>query len=164
MKTLIAISDTHGCIQGVLNLKARLLENSYTVHLGDGFSDIRELYHEYPKKIYAVRGNCDGGIPLPTEEVLEIEGSRVLCCHGHEYGVKSGLSRLAYRAQELNCNVVLYGHTHRASIEELGGVTLVNPGTMKYPLESGGSYAYLVFNGKKVVPVIVGNPMTSPAY
>ena len=139
-------------------------ENDYVVHLGDGFFDFRSYYHQWPKKAYAVCGNCDGGIPLPTEEILEIEGSRVLCCHGHEYGVKGGLSRLAYRAQELACNVVLYGHTHSAAIDELGGVTLVNPGSLKYALELGGSYAYLVFNGRKVTAVIVGNPLQSRGY
>lgn len=159
MKTLIAISDTHGCNQTLFSLRARVDENDYIVHLGDGFLDFRSFYTEYPKKAFAVVGNCDFMPSVPDEEVLEIEDSRVLCCHGHRYGVKMGLERLAYRAQELSCNVVLYGHTHCANITELGGVTLVNPGALKYPLEAGGSYAYLVFHGKKVTATLVGNPL-----
>ena len=159
MKTLIAISDTHGCNQPLFSLMPRVEENDYVVHLGDGFSDFRSSYAEYPKKAFAVVGNCDMMPSIPEEEILEIEGSRVLCCHGHRYGVKTGLERLAYRAQELSCNVVLYGHTHRADITEMGGVTLINPGTLKYPLEAGGSYAYLVFHEKKVTATIVGNPI-----
>lgn len=159
MKTLIAISDTHGCVQPYLGLATLVSENDYIVHLGDGFSDFRSTYCEAPKKAYAVHGNCDFTPMVPAEEVLEIEESRVLCCHGHQYGVKSTLDRLVYRAKELSCNVVLYGHTHRAEISEVGGVTLVNPGTLKYPLNAGGSYAYLVFNKSKVTAVIVGNPM-----
>ena len=159
MKTLIAISDTHGRNETLFSLRARVEENDYIVHLGDGFSDFRSFYTEYPKKAFAVVGNCDAMPCIPEEEILEIEGSRILCCHGHRYGVKTGLEWLAYRARELSCNVALYGHTHQATITELGGVTLVNPGTLKYPLEAGGSYAYLVFNGDKVTATLVGNPI-----
>ena len=159
MKTLMAISDTHGRVESISELQSLIEENDYVVHLGDGFFDFKNVYCAYPKKAYAVRGNCDMFAALPQEEVLEIEDSRVLCCHGHAYGVKSGIDRLIYRAQELSCNVVLYGHTHVARIDEKSGVTLVNPGSFRNPLKAGGSYAYLVFNGKKVTAVIVGNPM-----
>ena len=52
--------------------------------------------------------------------------------------------------------VALYGHTHNAAIEEIGGVTLVCPGTMKFPLYAGGTYAYLVICGDKCTVTIVG--------
>lgn len=159
MKTLIAISDTHCNPQPLASIKPLIAENDFTVHLGDGFTDFKDVYCEYPKKTHVVKGNCDFFQTLPQETVLEIEECKVLCCHGHAYGVKSGTDRLLYRAQELGCNVALYGHTHRAEVLEMDGVLLVNPGTLKYPLDAGGSYAYLVFNGKKVTAVIVGNPM-----
>jgi predicted phosphodiesterase len=44
-------------------------------------------------------------------------------------------------------------------VHEEGGVTAVNPGSLRCPLKAGGSYAYLVFNGEKITAVIVGNPM-----
>ena len=159
MKTLIAISDTHGRVEAVSEIKRLVDENDYVVHLGDGFADFKELYFKYPKKAFAVRGNCDFFLSLTDEEILEIEDSKVLCCHGHRYGVKSGEEQLFSRAKELGCNVVLYGHTHRAKIIEKDGITLVNPGMMKFPLNAGGTYAYLVFNRGKVTAVLVGTPM-----
>ena len=72
---------------------------------------------------------------------------------------KSGLETLAARAKELACDVALYGHTHTPLISEVGGVTLVNPGSLRFDVGAGGSYAYLVVNGKKVTAVLVGeNP------
>ncbi|MBQ8374818.1 MAG: metallophosphoesterase [Clostridia bacterium] len=159
MKTLIVLSDTHGNKAGVEALAPLVKENDYAVHLGDGYGDFRETFFENPDKAYFCGGNCDLLAGLPAEGVLEIERTRIFYCHGHKYGVKSGLQNLAYRAKELDCSVALYGHTHLANIAEMGGVTLVNPGTLRYPLDCGGSYAYLVVNGEKVTAVIVGNPM-----
>ena len=60
------------------------------------------------------------------------------------------------RARELGCEVALYGHTHRASIETVNGVLLVNPGALG--AFAGASYAYLVVHGKKVTATIVQLP------
>ena len=35
----------------------------------------------------------------------------------------------ATAAQEAECSIAFFGHTHRAANEEMGGVKLVNPGT-----------------------------------
>ena len=159
MKTLLVISDTHGNKAAVDALLPRVEENDYVVHLGDGFADYREIFANYPKKAYLCRGNCDGYAALPEEGVLEIERVRIFYCHGHSYGVKSDLSRLAYRAKELDCAVALYGHTHTPLISDVGGVTLINPGSLRFPLHQGGSYAYVVVHGEKVTATLVGNPL-----
>ena len=156
MKTLIAISDSHGNRAGVEKLLPLFRENDYAVFLGDGFSDFKGIFNELPNRSYFCKGNGDFFAPLPEEGILEIEQVRILYCHGHRYGVKGGLSALAYRAKELDCSVALYGHTHRAEITELGGVTLVNPGSLRFNVGEGGSYAYLVIHGEKVTAVLVG--------
>ena len=63
--------------------------------------------------------------------------------------------------EKLDCSVALYGHTHQADVTELGGVLLVNPGSLRFDVGQGGSYAYLVVCGEKVTAVIVGE---SPSY
>ena len=158
MKTLIVISDTHGNKKGVEKLKPLFFENDYAVHLGDGFSDFKEIFNEVPEKCYFCKGNCDFFAALPEEGILEIERVRILYCHGHRYGVKGTLASLAKRAKELDCTVALYGHTHLPAIKELGGVTLVNPGSLRFCVGEGGSYAYLVIHGDKVTSVLVGEP------
>ena len=110
---------------------------------------------EFPDKVHVLRGNCDFSYG-PEEEVIERDGLSVLCCHGHRYGVKSGLSRLAERAKALDCEVALYGHTHRADISEVDGVLCINPGAIGSYADPG--YAYLVIHKGKATATLV--PLT----
>jgi putative phosphoesterase len=157
MKKIIILSDTHGNQKAVDKLRPLFSENDYVVHLGDGFLEAKKLLSEYPDSTYLCAGNCDFYTHLPEEGVLEVESIRIFYCHGHRYGVKSGLKFLAEKAKSLDCEVALYGHTHVAKISQLDGVTLINPGTMSYPLGKGGTYCYLVVHKEKATPVIVGD-------
>ncbi len=152
MKTLVVISDSHSRYGAIDRVRRLFAENDYIVHLGDGSADMRPIFSEYPEKTYVLRGNCDFAYG-EDECVLEVEGVRIFCCHGHRYGVKSGLGKLAARAKELGCTVALYGHTHRADIADMGGITLVNPGALG--AYSDPSYAYLVVHGDRVTPSLV---------
>lgn len=156
MKRLIVVSDSHGNAKAVEKLLPLIKENHYFVHLGDGISDLRAVLENFPKKTYFCLGNCDFYGGVSDEGILEVEDVKIFYCHGHRYGVKSGLGALAKRAKELGCHIALYGHTHQAGITEIDGVTLVNPGSLRYPFGEGGSYAYVVINGEKITAVIVG--------
>ena len=156
MKKLIVISDSHGNTRAVESLLPLIAENDYVVHLGDGAADMRVIRAQYPEKVYACSGNCDFFSPIPEEDVMEVEYLRILYCHGHRYRVKSDLNALAKAAKERGCEIALYGHTHRADITEIDGVTLINPGSFKRPIGEGGSYCYLVINKDKCTPVLVG--------
>ena len=39
------------------------------------------------------------------------------------------MDSLVYAAEEQGATLALFGHTHKAEWKELGGVTLINPGT-----------------------------------
>ena len=156
MKRLIAVSDSHGNGKAIEKLIPLIKENHYFVHLGDGLSDLRAVLDAYPKKVYFCKGNCDFYTGVEDEGILEVEDVKIFYCHGHRYGVKGGLSALAVRAKSLGCKLALYGHTHMAGVTEIDGVTLVNPGSLKYAYGEGGSYAYIVVNGEKITAVIVG--------
>ena len=156
MKTLVVISDTHGSKSGVESILPIVKENDYVVHLGDGASEFGVLVDANPKGCYFCTGNCDAWGNLPEEGVLELEDVKIFYCHGHRYGVKSCLDRLANRARALGCKIALYGHTHNARVDEVNGVTLVCPGALRAPKDRGGSYAYVVVAGEKVTATIVG--------
>ena len=156
MKRLIVVSDSHGNAKAVEKLLPLIQENHYFLHLGDGVSDVSVALNECSKKTYFCAGNCDFYGGVAEEGVLEVENVKIFYCHGHKYGVKSGLAILAKRAKELGCTLALYGHTHQAGVCEIDGVTLVNPGSLRYPVSEGGSYAYVVINGEKITAVIVG--------
>ena len=156
MKKIIVVSDSHGNVSAVEGLRPLIAENDIFVHLGDGAQDIRAITAEFPEKVYFCGGNCDFFTAYPTEGVMEVEGVRIFYCHGHRYGVKNSLDTLAQVAKSRDCDIALYGHTHEAKITQIDGVTLVNPGTLRYALDRGGSYCYLVVNGSKFTPVLVG--------
>lgn len=157
MKKIIVISDSHGNAKGASALLPLVAENDYVIHLGDGVGDIRQLRDYYPDKAYFCAGNCDFLSQYPTQGILEVEGVRIFYCHGHQYGVKQELLTLALAAKSHDCELALYGHTHVSNITQLEGVTLVNPGTLRYEIGKGGSYAYIVVHKGKITPVIVGD-------
>ena len=156
MKTVIIVSDSHGNSKELEKLNGRIAENDYFIHLGDGAMDARNILNDYPEKTYLCAGNCDFFSPLPEDGELEVEGVKIYFCHGHHYGVKTQLTKLALEAKRRGCDIALYGHTHVADITEVEGVTLINPGSLRYSMGKGGSYCYLVINKDKATPVIVG--------
>lgn len=151
MKTIVALSDLHyNSIPE--QLKAIIAESDYFFFLGDGINKLDDtLFH---KDLHAVCGNCDAG-GFPREEIVEVEGARILLTHGDLYSVKSGLLKLKLRAKETNCNVVFFGHTHQAEQITEDNITFINPGALSSPLSGTRSYAYAVVNGNKIVAKIV---------
>ena len=147
MKTAVILSDTHGNRQAIDKLGSLFGECDYIFHLGDVSADGEYIRSSYPEKTAVINGNCDPVKLGEDETVVEIEGVRIFFTHGHLYGVKSSLKRLAARAEELGCKIAFYGHTHSAREDEINGVTLVNPGAMKRYGAVG--YCYLaVHEGK----------------
>lgn len=156
MKKIIVLSDSHGNIKGVDALRDRIAENDYVIFLGDGWADMRNIFLEFSEKLYFCGGNCDFFSALPGEGMLEIEGLKIFYCHGHQYGVKSGLDNLEEEARKRGADIALYGHTHCALITEKEGLIMINPGSYKRSVGEGGSYCYLVIHGRKATPVLVG--------
>ena len=117
------IADTHGLIRPEA-LQA-LTGVDMILHAGDvgGQSVIAALEHIAP--VRAVRGNTDGErLQLPEAIDVELEGARIHVSHGHELGSPTP-ERLAAR---YDADVIVYGHTHRAVIKQLGAALIVNPG------------------------------------
>ena len=124
---LLVFSDTHRRSSGMLRILSDSLPD-VLIHLGDLTGDLDDVRAVFPSlRILSVPGNCD----FVPNEVLEtkIGGVRFFLCHGHQYGVKSGLARLKAEAKRRDAKIVLFGHTHRACLEEEDGIVYLNPGT-----------------------------------
>ena len=99
------------------------------IHAGDCEEDAEDLRAVYPQYTYAcVPGNNDWISREPTEKLEFFGGKKLFITHGHTYGVKSGLDRLARRAKEIGADVAVFGHTHIPRMEFVNGIWLVNPG------------------------------------
>ncbi len=152
MKTFVILSDSHMRLGAIDKLFRLFGENDYIIHLGDGSGEMRKIVNLFPRKTFVMKGNCDFSYG-EEERIIEAEGVRIFCCHGHRYGVKHGLETLAARARELECTVALYGHTHIADVSTVDGVLCVNPGALgDY---ASPSYCYMIVHQGKVTPSLV---------
>lgn len=152
MKLYLVMSDSHGDIKCLKKVIEEYPSIQSIIHLGDYLKDALILKGFYPDKEYfTVLGNCDYvNSVASSEDVMEVEGLRILMTHGNRYNVKSGLESLKAKALTENVDIVLYGHTHIPLITKTRENLLVNPGSAGYPRYDGPStYALLeIGNGR----------------
>ncbi|MCD8372475.1 MAG: metallophosphoesterase [Clostridia bacterium] len=152
MKTFIIVSDTHRNRLPLDRMDGLFKENDYIIHLGDLSSDGGYIRQKYPQKTIVLNGNCDLDKLGEDEKVLEVEGVKIFMCHGHMYGVKQNLSRLASAAKDRGCQAALYGHTHTPRVDEIDGVKLINPGTLSRYSEN--TYCFMAVTNGRIVEKI----------
>ena len=129
------LSDTHGIAPRIAFALAKLGEVDAYIHLGDMTFDAEYIADKTGKKVYAVRGNNDPASErFPLELVIELDGARLLLVHGHRHEIDMYSTYAARaRAIELNCDALLYGHTHVPQYASRDGITVLNPGSPALP-------------------------------
>ena len=152
MKILV-FSDSHG-IRRHMEEAVRLHQPDRIFHLGDVVSDAKALKETFPHiPMDLVRGNCDGHLPEPEELLLEVEGRKILLCHGHTYHVKWDWAEAAMAARAARAHILLFGHTHEPMCTFERGLWIMNPGSIRggwnagygvIVLEEGNTVCYTV--------------------
>ncbi|MBO5137204.1 MAG: YfcE family phosphodiesterase [Spirochaetaceae bacterium] len=124
-----------------------------------------------PPVIVCVRGNGDGeqypadffsdgntsqessSVPryfnVLSTVMFRAAGRTLLCVHGNRHGVDFGTETLSATAETMDCDIVLFGHTHRPHREDAGATLVLNPGSCSRP--RGGfppTFAIISFPGK----------------
>lgn len=129
---VLVISDSHGATNKMIDLFNLHPEADAVIFLGDGERDL-DLASEHlgTQPVYKVCGNCDFYSQLDTQGIVEIASVRVLYCHGHTYGVKSGYSAIKKAARKFGAGVVLFGHTHFPDTGFEDGLYFMNPGSLR---------------------------------
>lgn len=158
MMNILVISDTHGNIDKALELLERV--SSFTdidliIHCGDYVGDAARIEEETGIEVVSVPGNCDGCFER-NFKIVETPAGNVLVTHGYNEDVKYSLTRLLYLAEEQDCRIVCFGHTHEAVCEVVDGIRLINPGSPSRPRDdSNGSCALLVCNETSTAASII---------
>lgn len=143
MKILV-IGDTHGKLNKLRDIFPKLRDIDLIVHTGDYISDCKNLEDELGVAVLAVKGNCDGSYSSDDFKILETEQGKILITHGHMQNAGFTLTNLMYKAMENNCIAVIFGHTHKALVEEADGIHFINPGSLTQPRDgTDGSYAII---------------------
>jgi putative phosphoesterase len=121
------ISDTHGL------LRAQVFEVfegvEHILHAGDVGDDDILTELEAIAPVTAVWGNVDGGsirARVPEVAHVELAGIAVVVLHGMQLG--SPTPEKAAAAYP-DAGLVVFGHSHRPLIRQVGSVIAVNPGS-----------------------------------
>lgn len=129
---------------------------SYIIHAGDfvQLSVAEELERIAP--VVGVHGNMDPSSVremYPEINSLEVLGWRIGVVHDGILLLRG--SRLKALAEREGFDVLIFGHSHRGSVREDGGVLYVNPGSPTQPLFSKASVAVLKVSKGKIKAEIV---------
>ncbi|HKV37589.1 MAG TPA: metallophosphoesterase family protein [Blastocatellia bacterium] len=120
------VSDTHGRFDSRLE---SLFEGvDLILHAGDiGKVDVIQAL-ERIAPVLAVEGNNDSFGSYPVTRVEQLENRTFLIRHifGEIHQLKAADHTLI---RELKPDVIVFGHSHRAYREKLGGALLFNPGS-----------------------------------
>ena len=124
------LSDTH--MHSAEEISPEILkaftEMDLIVHAGDFvgpavFEGLKQL-----GEVKAVHGNVDSmklrGL-LPDKEHLVVGGKKIGITHG--WGGPEGIEQRV-RGLFADVDIIIYGHSHRAKIEQIGDVLFFNPG------------------------------------
>ena len=121
-ETIGVIADTHGLLR--LEALEALEGCGRIIHAGDvGSADVLARLRQLAP-VVAVRGNVDRGgwaLALPHSAAVELEGHRIHVLHI--------LSDFDLGPSPASIRGVIYGHSHKPSIEHRAGVLYLNPGS-----------------------------------
>lgn len=150
---ILVIGDTHGRISPVIK-QIKQLKFDYMLFTGDFILDASKIADKTGIKFKGVRGNCDPKTGS-EEQIIELGGQRFYLIHGHQYRVKQGFDLLWQRGKDIQADIVIFGHTHQAHIEQKEDLWLVNPGSPSYPRSYSSTYAVINVDQGRIFPVIV---------
>ena len=130
---ILVFSDTHGYVQNCTKVIETIKSIDLVLHLGDTVRDAEDLHFVYPDiRFEYVAGNNDFSSLAPYEKLIYANNKKIFLTHGHTYGVKSSLTRLADKATDLHADIALFGHTHVPLNSMTGNVCVLNPGACGY--------------------------------
>ena len=116
------LSDTHGLLRP--ELLPALAGVDHILHAGDVGDPTILTTLSRIAPVTAIRGNVDTHGPtslLPATEAIELAGCLIYLLHS--------LDDLDLNPKAAGIGVVLYGHSHKPSIEHRNGVLYLNPGS-----------------------------------
>jgi putative phosphoesterase len=121
------ISDTHGLLRN--EVYAAFEAADEILHAGDVGDPAILTELEVIAPVSAVYGNVDGwDVRESAAECLELErcGVKIVVIHGHQFGSPRAEDLVAAYPES---SVIVYGHTHQPTIQEVDGTLVVNPGS-----------------------------------
>ena len=166
MTRILVLSDTH-LPHEISSLKGAAWEKSDVENFLDllhdplGRADLilhagdhtERLFYEALRRrgnLRAVQGNTDAlelKAELPEFELISCEDVRIGLLHGWG-GSKDLPERMFHAWPEPKPDIIVFGHSHESCQRRIGGVLMLNPGSITNPRHSARSFGWLEINGK----------------
>lgn len=144
---IIVISDTHGIYSRLSSVVTNNKNADMFIHLGDCNDECHDFLQsnpEYREKFHMIKGNCDYGSHEPVFKIIEAAGHRIFATHGHRYAVNFDLGTIITTAEENECDIILFGHTHVQLSSYQDGKYILNPGSASCPRDGKpASYGFI---------------------
>ena len=103
----------------------------YVLSLGNiGSRDSYDWLKSLSNNFHAVKGEYDENINLPETKVVQIGDFKIGMIHGHQVVPWGDSEALANIQRQLNCDILLSGHTHSNSVSIYDGKYFINPGSI----------------------------------
>ncbi len=155
---IIVMSDSHGNKRVVKHIvESNMKTADIFVHLGDGEREMSEIIVEYPYVDFrCVAGNTDSLGIFPRQLVIDLDKARIYLSHGHNHYVKHSTVTIRSIAEDNDCNIALFGHTHERFSGYFDGLHILNPGSCSAPRDGlSPSYGYIDITANGIVTNIV---------
>lgn len=145
MKKLGIVSDSHGNLVNLREAVNYLVEEikiDYLIHLGDDYKDTKILDEYKNIQVFKVPGVYDPEYKDPSIEqrlLIKIEEVNLLLSHTlrtHKTEVAPKI-RPEEVLENKRADIILFGHTHKYSLEKKNDILLLNPGHLKEEREEG---------------------------
>lgn len=151
---ILVISDTHGRHDNLEQILEDEGPIDTLIHCGDLEGEEEVIFRMTGPECACIMvpGNNDFFTMLPRERTVELEGFYIWITHGHNYYVNMDPSIIADEAASRGVDIVMYGHTHKPVIEQIGSVLTLNPGSLSYPRQAGRRPSYIILELNKGLP------------
>ena len=142
---LVVVSDTHSTDSHRLEDRTldAVRQAELVVHAGDLTTEtVLDAFHEEADRLLAVYGNNDDRATrdrIPDARVVEYGGLRFAVTHTR----RGGATALSLFGRERDADAVVFGHTHRPTVETTGEMQLLNPGSHADPRRYRPAHAEL---------------------
>lgn len=143
---ILIVSDTHRQNSNYLKLLDKLHSLDLIIHCGDVEGSEYTLKEAAPCPVMMIAGNNDFFSCLPRELEFNIGKYKVWVTHGHNYYVYMGTDTLKEAARSRGVDIVCFGHTHQPVLDRGDGLTVINPGSISYPRQSGHKPSYVLMD------------------
>jgi len=146
---ILIVSDNHRQIERFTHLMRKVAPIDMLIHCGDADGSEEAISRAAGCAVEMVSGNNDyvgwgNKRSLPTEREFMLGRHKVWLVHGHRQQVNAGEDRIYQEALSRGADIVMYGHTHRPSVNIRPELSLINPGSLNQPRQEGRRPSYII--------------------